>query len=90
MTAVDVTTRELIADCLTRIAAGDARASFDLASVFMGHVEVKDVALNLVVIEALVLIAKAHGNLLANSFLREQWPDMQEILAKRWRRAGFE
>ena len=47
------TTRELIADCLSRIESDDACASFDLASLFMSHADSKEVGLYLAVVEAL-------------------------------------
>lgn len=86
---VDATTRELIEDCLGRIAAGDASAAFDLASAFMSHVDAKDVELNLAIVEALATLAKLQGCADAADFLTGQWPDMKAILGKRWRRAGF-
>jgi hypothetical protein len=87
--AVDLTTRELIADCLTRISKGDVCAPLDLASVFMSHADAKDIAVHLAVVEALAVIAKTQGCGEADKFLEGQWPDMQDILRKRWSRAGF-
>lgn len=86
---IDATTRELVDDCLGRIAAGDASAAFDLASAFMSHADAKDVDLNLAIIEALATMAKLQGCAEAADFLTGQWPDMKAILGKRWRRAGF-
>jgi hypothetical protein len=87
--AIDAVTRELVDDCLNRISAADASGAFDLASTFMSHVDAKDVDLNLVVIEALVTLAKLQGSSEAADFLAGQWPDMKIILRKRWQRAGF-
>lgn len=87
--SIDLTTRELIADCLSRIASGEADAAFDLASAFMGHLHEKDVGLNLAVVEALATLAKVQGSTDADQFLANEWPAMQEILRKRWQRAGF-
>ncbi|MCC7548600.1 MAG: hypothetical protein IT532_12615 [Burkholderiales bacterium] len=87
--AIDSTTRELIDDCLSRIANGDASAALDLASTFMSHADSKDIGLNLAVVEALVSLAKTQGSSDAVIFLQDQWPDMQSILKKRWQRAGF-
>ena len=86
---IDATTRELIDQCLGRVAAGDASAAFDLASAFISHVDAKDVELNLAIIEALATMAKLQGCAEAADFLADQWPDMKAILGKRWRRAGF-
>lgn len=86
---IDATTRELVDDCLGRIATGDAGAAFDLASAFMSHADAKDVDLNLAIIEALATMAKLHGCAEATDFLDGQWLDMKTILGKRWRRAGF-
>jgi hypothetical protein len=87
--AVDGTARELIADCLDRIKAGDACAPMDLASAFMSHADAKDIGLYLAVVEALAVIAKKQGCANAEEFLQKQWPGMQEIFRKRWGRAGF-
>lgn len=87
--ALNSTTRELIDDCLSRIANGDASAAFDLASTFMSHADSKDIGLNLAVIEALASLAKVQGCSDAATFLQGQWPDLQSILKKRWQRAGF-
>ena len=86
---MDSTTRELIADSLARIANGDVSAQFDPALTFMAHADKKDVAMNLAVIEALATTAKTRGCGEAEKFLKDQWPDMQAILRKRWERAGF-
>lgn len=86
---IDAITRELVGDCLSRIRAADASAAFDLASVFMSHVDSKDVDMNLAVIEALATLAKSQGCAEAVDFLDDQWADMKVILGKRWRRAGF-
>lgn len=87
--SIDSTTRELIQDCLTRIASNDACAAFDLASVFMGHAHEKDIGVNLALIQALALLAKDRGCAEANDFISVQWPDIQAVLRKRWLRAGF-
>jgi hypothetical protein len=87
--AIDSTTRELIADCLARIAKGDACAPLDLASAFMSHADSKDIGVHLAVVEALAVIARKQGCAEADKFLQGQWPDMQGILRKRWQRAGF-
>ncbi|WP_428503151.1 hypothetical protein [Roseateles sp.] len=87
--SIDSTTRELIADCLSRIESGDYRAAFDLSSAFMGHLHEKDIDLNLAVVQALALLAKGHGCREADEFLTAEWPDMEPILRKRWARAGF-
>lgn len=87
--ALDVTTRELVDDCLTRISAGDPGAAFDLASAFMSHVDAKDVHMNLAVAQALATLAKLQGCSEAADFLEGQWSDMKTVLGKRWRRAGF-
>jgi len=87
--AVDSTTRELIADCLARIAKGDACAPLDLASAFMSHADAKDIDVNLALVEALATIAKMQGCAEAGNFLQGQWPDMRAILRKRWARSGF-
>jgi hypothetical protein len=87
--SIDGTTRELIADCLSRIAAGDQEAAFDLASAFMGHLHEKDIDLNLAVIEALIVLAKKHGCREAEDFLNDEWQPLKSILRKRWARAGF-
>lgn len=87
--SIDSTTRELIADCLSRIGAGDQSAAFDLSSAFMGHLHEKDIDLNLAVIEALALLAKRHGCSEAEDFLNDEWPALQSVLRKRWVRAGF-
>lgn len=86
---VDSTTRELIADCLARIRKGDACAPMDLASAFMSHADAKDVGVHLAVVEALALLAKKQGCPEAEKFIQGQWSDMQNILRKRWGRAGF-
>lgn len=86
---MDSTSRELIDDCLSRISNGDAYAAFDLASAFMSHADARNIGLNLVVIEALATLAKAQGCPDAVAFLDNKWPDMKDILRKRWQRAGF-
>jgi hypothetical protein len=86
---INSTTRELVADCLSRIGAGDQSAAFDLASAFMGHLHEKDIDLNLSVIEALAVIARAHGCREAEDFLKDEWSALQPVLRKRWTRAGF-
>lgn len=86
---IDSTTRELIADCLSRISQGDACAALDLASAFMSHADSKDIGLNLAVVEALATLAKNQGCPDAPTFLQGQWSEMQAILRKRWERAGF-
>lgn len=87
--SIDSVTRELIADCLSRIEAGDYGAAFDLSSAFMGHLHEKDIDLNLAVVQALALLAKGHGCREADEFLAAEWQDMQHILRKRWARSGF-
>jgi hypothetical protein len=87
--AIDATTRELIDQCLGRVTTGDSSAAFDLASVFISHVDAKDVELNLAIITALITMAKLQGCTEAADFLVGQWPNMKAILSKRWRRAGF-
>jgi hypothetical protein len=87
--SVNSTTRELVADCLARIIKGDACAPMDLASVFMSHVESKDVDMNLAVVEALAVLSSKEGCRDADQFLKEQWSGMKEGLSGRWRRAGF-
>lgn len=87
--AVDATTRELIDDCLDRIAAGDPSAAFDLASTFMSHVDAKNVELNLAIVEALATLSKLQGCSEAGDFLAKQWPDIKVVISKRWQRAGF-
>ncbi|MFG6448910.1 hypothetical protein ACG0Z6_11770 [Roseateles sp. BYS180W] len=87
--SIDSTTRELIADCLARIEAGDYGAAFDLSSAFMGHLHEKDIGLNLAVVQALALLAKSQGCCEAGEFLTTEWPTMQAILRKRWARYGF-
>jgi len=67
--AADSTTRELIADCLSRIETGDACAPLDLASLFMSHADTKDIGLYLAVVEALAVIAKKQGCGEAEKFL---------------------
>jgi hypothetical protein len=86
---VDSTTRELIADCLARISQGDACAPFDLASTFLSHADAKDIGLNIAMAEALTVISQMQGCNEATKFLQEQWPEMQAILRKRWKRAGL-
>jgi hypothetical protein len=87
--SIDSTTRELIADCLSRIKSGDCGAAFDLSLAFMGHLHEKDIDLNLAVVQALALLAKRHGCQEADEFLAAEWPDMESILRKRWARSGF-
>jgi hypothetical protein len=87
--AIDATTRELIADCISRISKGEACAALDLASAFMSHADSRDIGLNLAVVEALVTSAKIAGCADAANFLDNQWPQMQTILRKRWARGGF-
>jgi len=87
--SIDAITLELINDCLIRISAGDACAAFDLASAFISHMDAKNVDVNLAIIEALATVAKLQGCSEAADFLDGQWPDLQGILSKRWRRAGF-
>lgn len=87
--AIDSTTRELVTDCLSRIAAGDAHAAFDLVSAFMGHFQEKDIDLNLALIEGLASLAKLSGCSDAEAFLQDEWADMQLILRKRLAREGF-
>lgn len=87
--AIDETTREFIRDCLSHIESGEPGAVFDLASAFISCVDAKDIEINLAIIEALAIIAKNQGSTEAADFLTCQWPDMQNILRKRWKRAGF-
>ena len=87
--SIDATTRNLIEDCLSRIAAGDASAGFDLASVYMGHAHEKDIGVSLAIIEGLATLAKLQGCAEAQDFLTTQWADMQIVLRKRWLRAGL-
>jgi hypothetical protein len=61
----------------------------DLASVFMSHVESKDVDMHLAVVEALALLSTKQGCQDADQFLKEQWSGMKEGLRGRWQRAGF-
>ena len=86
---VNSTTRELVSDCLARIIKGDPCAPMDLASVFMSHVESKDVDMHLAVVEALALLSTKQGCQDADQFLKEQWSGMKEGLRGRWQRAGF-
>lgn len=87
--AIDTTTRELINECLAGIAKGDALATMNLASVFMGNVDAKDIELNLAVVEALATLAKINGSSEAVDFLEGRWPSLQPILRKRWERSGL-
>lgn len=87
--SVNAITRELIDDCLDRIATGDSSAAFDLATTVMSHVDAKDVSLNLAIVEALATLSKLQGCTEAADFLTGQWPDMKAVLGKRWQRAGF-
>lgn len=87
--SIDSTTRELIADCLTRIRNGEDCAAFDLASVFMGHAHEKDIDVNVAIVEALATLASMHGCGDAGNFLTSQWADMQPILRRRLAGAGF-
>jgi len=86
---VNSTTRELVSDCLARINTGDPCAPMDLASVFMSHVESKDVDMHFAVVEALALLSSKKGCQDADQFLKEQWSRMKEGLRGRWQRAGF-
>jgi len=87
--SVDGASRELIGDCLTRIAVGDPCAPFDLASAFTSHADAKDIGVTLAIVEALATIAKVQGCVESAEFLSKQWPDMKAVLRKRWLRAGF-
>ena len=89
LVAIDTTTRELIEHCLAGIAKGDSLAAMNLASVFMAHVDAKDIELNLAVVEALATLAKVNGCPEAADFLEARWPSMQMILRKRWERNGM-
>ena len=86
---IDSTTRELIGECLAGVAKGDGLATMNLASVFMGNVDTKDIELNLAVVEALATLAKNNGCSEAADFLEGRWPSMQLILRKRWERNGM-
>lgn len=55
----------------------------------MGHLHEKDIDLNMTVIEALAVLARAHGCIEAEDFLTNEWADMQYALRRRWARAGF-
>lgn len=87
--SMDATTRELIADCLSRIASGEAGAAYDLASAYMGHMHEKDIGLNLAIVEALATLSSRQGCQSAEEFLQADWSDMQILLRRRLLRAGF-
>lgn len=87
--AISSTAKEIIADCLQRIAKGDSCAAFDLASQVMSYADAKDIELNLAIVEALALISQRSGCEPAEKFLASQWKEMQEVLRKRWARGGL-
>ena len=87
--SIDEATRELVKDCLERTKQGDACAPFDLASAFMSHADERDVGMTLAVIEALALLASQNGCADANGFLSSQWPQLRDVLRKRWMRRGM-
>ena len=82
-------TREIINDCLKRLAKGDSCAAFDLASQVMSHAEAKDIGLNLAIVEALVLASRNSGCEASAQFLTQQWDAMKENLRRKWARDGL-
>ena len=67
---------------------GDTLMAF--ASFVQAHSEVKSVELQLLIIQALAQSAQRLGSEQAAMFLDTQWPQLKNILPKRWARAGFE
>jgi hypothetical protein len=67
---------------------GDTLMAF--TSFVQGHSEAKSVELQLLIIQALAQSAERLGSEQAAMFLKTQWPQLKNILPKRWARAGFE
>lgn len=67
---------------------GDTLMSF--ASFVQGHSEARSIELQLLIVQALAQSAQALGSDQAKTFLENQWPQLKNILPKRWARAGFE
>jgi hypothetical protein len=67
---------------------GDTLMAF--ASFVQGHSEAKSIELQLLIIQALAQSAERLGSEQAATFLETQWPQLKNILPKRWARAGFE
>jgi hypothetical protein len=86
---IDDATRELVKDCLERAKQGDACAPFDLASAFMSHADDNDVGMTLAAVEMLAVVASQKGCPEAATFLTAQWPQMRDVLRKRWARKGM-
>ena len=74
---------------MKRISEGDFCAGFDLAQFFLTHVDDNNVQISLAVVEGLVRQSAQLGSNEAEVFLKEQWPTLQNIMAKRLIRRGF-
>jgi hypothetical protein len=68
----------------------DADTLMAFTSFVQGHSEVKSVELQLLIIQALAQSAQRLGSERATVFLETQWPQLKNILPKRWVRTGFE
>lgn len=74
---------DLLADCLTRISAGDPMGAHDLANFWMAHVFDRDPVIELGIVEGLMRQSAQLGSADARAFLDGMWPNMRPILEKR-------
>lgn len=87
--SITSTTRDIISDCLTRLAKGDSCAAFDLASQVIAHADARDIGLNLAIVEALALASRNSGCDASTQFLANQWVQTKENLRRKWARGGL-
>lgn len=80
---------QLVADCLARGLKNDPCAAFDLASLLTTHAEKRSISLMMAAVELLSHMSAQAGCEHAIDFSAERLPQMQEILRKRWARAGM-
>jgi len=85
----DGISRELVNDCLKRIAEGDPDAAFDFSTAAISHMDARNIAFSLAIVDAFATVSKQQGSTAASEFLSDQWPELKLVLEKRWRRAGF-
>lgn len=73
---------ELIQECLERISAGDAEASFELSQLFLARIDESDVDVLLWIVEALARQSAALGSSDAKEFLVSHWELMKQPLRR--------
>jgi hypothetical protein len=74
---------------LSSVRTGDSDAGFDLATLFLGEVPTQRIDLILAVAEALILQSAQLGSIAAQAYLRDTWPQMEQVLRGRFARRGL-